>query len=89
MAEEIKQKYSDIQQKKKIAKNDEFQIDEFEWIKVSTAVLCVIHVNEIILQLNQELAINRESGKKHQESPKDKLIRKFSENPLIPMGKYK
>ena len=38
------------------------------------------------LQLNQELAINRESGKKHQESANEKLARKFKENPLIPIG---
>ena len=37
-------------------------------------------------QLNQELAINRESGKKHQESGNEKLMRKFKENPLIPIG---
>ena len=38
------------------------------------------------MQLNQELAVNRESGKKHQESANEKLVRKFKENPLIPIG---
>eukprot|EP00090_Calanus_glacialis_P044850 TRINITY_DN8044_c0_g1_i1.p1 TRINITY_DN8044_c0_g1~~TRINITY_DN8044_c0_g1_i1.p1 ORF type:complete len:136 (-),score=47.76 TRINITY_DN8044_c0_g1_i1:144-551(-) len=68
MAEELKQKFSEIQQKK-AGKKEDIQIDEFEWIK-----------------LNQELAINRESGKKHQESGNEKLMRKFKENPLIPIG---
>ena len=33
MAEELKQKFSEIQQKK-AGKKEEIQIDEFEWIKV-------------------------------------------------------
>eukprot|EP00092_Neocalanus_flemingeri_P005033 GFUD01005413.1.p1 GENE.GFUD01005413.1~~GFUD01005413.1.p1 ORF type:complete len:140 (-),score=55.02 GFUD01005413.1:92-511(-) len=69
MAEELKQKFSEIQQKKH-GKKEEIQIDEFEWIN-----------------LNKEIAINRESGKKHaQESANEKLTRKFKENPLIPIG---
>ena len=32
------------------------------------------------------MAINRESGKRHQESPNEKLMRKFRENPLVPIG---
>jgi len=67
MAEELKQKFKEIQKQKDNKK--EIDIDEFEWIK-----------------LNQELAINRESGKKHQESANEKLMRKFKENPLIPIG---
>merc|ERR1711972_544637 len=38
------------------------------------------------IELNQGLAINRESGKKHQETANEKLMRKFKENPLIPIG---
>jgi len=67
MAEELKQKFKEMQKQKENKK--EIDIDEFEWIK-----------------LNQELAINRESGKKHQESANEKLMRKFKENPLIPIG---
>ena len=33
MAEELKQKFSEIQQKK-LGKKEEIQVDEFEWIKV-------------------------------------------------------
>jgi len=38
------------------------------------------------VQLNKELLLNRDSGKPHKERPQEKLIRKFSENPLIPIG---
>ena len=48
----------------------------------------MIHIITLVcfMQLNQELAVNRESGKKHQESANEKLVRKFKENPLIPIG---
>ena len=48
----------------------------------------MIHIISLLcfMQLNQELAVNRESGKKHQESANEKLVRKFKENPLIPIG---
>ena len=32
------------------------------------------------------MAINRESGKRHQETANEKLMRKFNENPLVPIG---
>jgi hypothetical protein len=38
MAEELKQKFSEIQQKK-MGKKEEIQIDEFEWIKVMVEIL--------------------------------------------------
>ena len=84
MAEELKQKFSEIQQKK-AGKKADIQIDEFEWIQVRMGIETVDSEN--ILKLNQELAMNRESGKKHQESANEKLMRKFKENPLIPIGK--
>ena len=38
-------------------------------------------------QLNKELAVNRDTGKKHQgEAPSEKLVRKFKENPFLPIG---
>ena len=37
-------------------------------------------------QLNKQLEVDRNSGKRHQETPNEKLIRKFKENPLIPIG---
>ena len=37
MAEELKQKFSEIQQKK-MGKKEEIQIDEFEWIKVMVEI---------------------------------------------------
>ena len=40
----------------------------------------------ITLQLNKELAVNRDTGKKHQEAPSEKLVRKFKENPFLPIG---
>merc|ERR1711978_319679 len=33
-----------------------------------------------------ELAVNRDTGKKHQEAPSEKLVRKFKENPFLPIG---
>ena len=30
--------------------------------------------------------MDRQSGKRHQETPNEKLVRKFKENPLIPIG---
>ena len=38
------------------------------------------------IQLNNELAVNRDTGKKHQEAPSEKLVRKFKENPFLPIG---
>ena len=38
------------------------------------------------IQLNKELQKNRDTGKKHQETPSEKLVRKMNENPLIPIG---
>merc|ERR1712083_639677 len=38
------------------------------------------------IQLNKELAVNRDTGKKHQEAPSEKLVRKFKENPFLPIG---
>jgi len=38
------------------------------------------------IELNKQLEVDRNSGKRHQETPNEKLIRKFKENPLIPMG---
>ena len=37
-------------------------------------------------QLNKQLEVDRNSGKRHQETPNEKLVRKFKENPLIPIG---
>ena len=37
-------------------------------------------------QLNKQLAVNRETGVKHQETANEKLVRKFWENPFIPVG---
>merc|ERR1712192_363577 len=56
-------------QAKKRPKDDQLEVDEFEWI-----------------QLNKELAVNRDTGKKHQEAPSEKLVRKFKENPFLPIG---
>ena len=39
-----------------------------------------------MFQLNKQLSINRESGKRHQETANEKLMRKVSENPLVPIG---
>ena len=36
--------------------------------------------------MNKELAVNRDTGKKHQEAPSEKLVRKFKENPFLPIG---
>ena len=38
------------------------------------------------IQLNKELAVNRDTGKKHQEASSEKLVRKFKENPFLPIG---
>merc|ERR1712062_381185 len=38
------------------------------------------------IELNKQLSINRESGKRHQETANEKLMRKVSENPLVPIG---
>ena len=40
MAEELKQKFSEIQQKK-AGKKEDIQIDEFEWIKVRIEIEAV------------------------------------------------
>ena len=32
------------------------------------------------------MAVDRTTGVKHQETPNEKLMRKFKENPLIPIG---
>merc|ERR1712037_758761 len=53
-----------------MGKDDTLEVDEFEWI-----------------QLNKELAVNRDTGKKHSgEAPSEKLVRKFKENPFLPIG---
>ena len=36
--------------------------------------------------MNKELVVNRDTGKKHQEAPSEKLVRKFKENPFLPIG---
>ena len=43
-------------------------------------------ITTLIPQLNKELAVNRDTGKKHQEAPSEKLVRKFKENPFLPIG---
>ena len=38
--------------------------------------------------MNKELAVNRDTGKKHSgEAPSEKLVRKFKENPFLPIGR--
>merc|ERR1712241_339827 len=38
------------------------------------------------IELNKQSAVDRTTGVKHQETPNEKLMRKFKENPLIPLG---
>jgi len=38
------------------------------------------------IELNKQLSVDRQTGVKHQETPNEKLMRKFKENPLIPLG---
>ena len=45
-----------------------------------------LFIINLTFQLNKQLAVDRESGKKHQETANEKLIRKFWENPFIPIG---
>ncbi len=59
MAEEIKQKFAEIQKAKN--KNKEIEVDEFEWIKVRTFDDKIISFWKCFpFQLNQDLARSRE-----------------------------
>ena len=88
MADEIKAEYKRLQEKKRPKKDDALEVDEFEWIQVeiNCPYFCPTAPPEIT-QLNKELAVNRDTGKKHQgEAPSEKLVRKFKENPFLPIG---
>ena len=87
MAEELKKQFQEMHEAK-YGKKDEIQVDEFEWIEVGWFKFdFVSKVNNIyFVKLNKQLAVDRETGKRHQETANEKLIRKFKENPLIPIG---
>ena len=88
MADEIKAEYKRLQEKKRPKKDDTLEVDEFEWIQVeiNCPYFCPTAPPEIT-QLNKELAVNRDTGKKHSgEAPSEKLVRKFKENPFLPIG---
>ena len=89
MAEELKKKFQEMQEAKH-GKREELKIDEFEWIEVRQRILSYLaeqnRFSSKTFQLNKQLEVDRNSGKRHQETPNEKLIRKFKENPLIPMG---
>ena len=84
MAEEIKAEYKRLQDKKHAKNKENIEVDEFEWIQVLLVPMPSLH--SVTLQLNKELAVNRDTGKKHQEAPSEKLVRKFKENPFLPIG---
>ena len=86
MAEEIKAEYKRLQDKKRAKNKENIEVDEFEWIQVLLVPMPFSSFLFIILQLNKELAVNRDTGKKHQEAPSEKLVRKFKENPFLPIG---
>ena len=86
MAEEIKAEYKRLQDKKRAKNKENIEVDEFEWIQVLLVPMPFLHSPPITLQLNKELAVNRDTGKKHQEAPSEKLVRKFKENPFLPIG---
>ena len=86
MAEEIKAEYKRLQDKKRAKNKENIEVDEFEWIQVLLVSMPSLHSPPITLQLNKELAVNRDTGKKHQEAPSEKLVRKFKENPFLPIG---
>ena len=86
MAEEIKAEYKRLQDKKRAKNKENIEVDEFEWIQVLLVPMPFSSLLFITLQLNKELAVNRDTGKKHQEAPSEKLVRKFKENPFLPIG---
>ena len=88
MADEIKAEYKRLQEKKRPKTDDAIEVDEFEWIQVEINFFSPsTPTPPKITQLNKELAVNRDTGKKHQgEAPSEKLVRKFKENPFLPIG---
>ena len=58
----------------------------YRYIEINCPLFCPTTPPEIT-QLNKELAVNRDTGKKHSgEAPSEKLVRKFKENPFLPIG---